>query len=123
MTKKEKYLAWYRGRETGISSETIFEVMTGIPVKRHDIPYDPSDFRRCRELLKEFPEWRQRLGEVALRFPEWKPFVDNWDLMDKIYERDEPTDKSTELYELMRSYREDKRHWTQKLTDKMAEKS
>lgn len=117
----DKYIEWYRGGDTGMSSETIFEVMTNIPVKRHDIPYDPSDFGRCHRLLELFPEWRSRLDEVAQRFPVWKPFVDNWAKMEEIYLRDLPTDKSAELYDLMRSFREDKRHWTEQLTQRHKE--
>lgn len=98
---RELAVAWLRGGDTGMSSETILEVMTGIPVKRHDIPYDPADFGRCYRLLKQFPEWKPRLRKVAERFPKWTPFVDNWSEMEKIYERDEPTNRSEELYDMM----------------------
>jgi hypothetical protein len=104
----ERAVAWLRGDDTGMSSETILEVMTGIPVKRHSIPYDPADFGRCHRLLKAFPEWEKRLGEVADRFPEWKPFVDNWPKMKEIYDRDEPTERSPELYDLMIELRGEK---------------
>jgi hypothetical protein len=98
---RERAVAWFRGNDTGMSSETIFEVMTNIPVKRHDFPYDPSDFGRCYRLLQAFPEWKSRLGEVADRFPAWKPFVARWSEMEELYERDLPTDKSADLYNLM----------------------
>lgn len=106
----ERAVAWLRGGDTGSSSETILEVMTGIPVKKHDIPYDPADFGRCYRLLKQFPEWKPQLRKVAERFPIWTPFVDNWTTMEKIYERDEPTNSSAELYDMMvmlRGYRPD----------------
>ena len=92
---------WYRSNDTGASSETIWSVMTGNPVKHYSIPLDPSDFGRCRRLLQAFPAWRASLGEVAVRFPEWAPFVAAWDEMDRLYERDEPTGTSRELYALM----------------------
>ena len=75
--------------------------MTGIPVKRHNVPLDPGDFGRCHRLLKDFPEWRARLQEVADRFPSWQPLVDNWPRMEELYERDRSTGRSAELFELM----------------------
>ena len=90
-------LRWYTGGDTGISSETIFEVMTGIPVKRRDVPYDPDDFGRCHRLLKIFPLWKSRLHEVAERFPKWKPLIDNWDQLESLY-----VSKDETMYEYMR---------------------
>ena len=96
-----KYLEWYRSYQTGISSETIFEVMTGIPVRRHDMPYDPSDFSRCYELLERFPEWKPRLHEVSARFPRWKGLIDNWDKLTELYEEEKPTGEAPKLYKLI----------------------
>jgi len=103
-------IQWFRSGDTGTSSETIFDTMTGVPVKRHGIPWDPSDFGRCYRLLTAFPEWKERMGEVSARFPEWKPFVDNWAKMEELYERDLPTDKSADLYNLMITLRGDSPH-------------
>ena len=100
-TDSDRYLAWYRGSSVGVSSETIFEVMTGITVKRHAIPLDPMDFGRCLGLIRLFPEFKNRLHEVSERFPKWKPFIDNWDKMTELYERDYDTGQATELYEFM----------------------
>lgn len=101
----ERARAWLRSWDTGTSSETIWSVLTGYPVRRTDIPYDPDDFGRCHRLLERFPEWRPRLGEVAKAFPRWRPFVERWDEMTAIYLRDLPTGKSAELYDLMRRLR------------------
>jgi hypothetical protein len=75
--------------------------MTGHPVKRwhSNTPSDPDDFSRCYRLLLKFPEWRERLQEVADRFPEWKGMVDNWDELERLYLRDKPN--CTEMYLLM----------------------
>lgn len=75
--------------------------MTGIPVKRHSIPWDPADFGRCHRLLQAIPEWEGRIEEVAVQYPEWRPFVDNWPKMKEIYECDEPTERSPDLYNMM----------------------
>lgn len=82
----EKLLDWYRSNDTGISSETIFEVMTGIPVKRHSVPWDSADFGRCYRLLLLMPEWRSRMHEVAEAHPSWAGLVDAWDRLDELYE-------------------------------------
>lgn len=87
MRDRQEYLDWYRSSDTGISSETIFEVMTGIPVKRHNVPLDRSDFGRCHRLLDKFPEWRERLPEVAARFPKWELLVRHWRYIEEAYEK------------------------------------
>lgn len=75
--------------DTGISSETIWHVMTGFPVRRHGYPLDPSDFGRCYRLLQRFPFWRVRLPEVAARFPrEWTLLVRHWDELTELYEEE-----------------------------------
>lgn len=79
---------WYQGSDTGISSETIFEVMTGTIVKSHRTPSDASDFGRCVRLLEKFPPWRARLGEVGEQFPEWEPLVNVWHWLEELYESD-----------------------------------
>ena len=71
---------WSQSRDVGISSFTIYQVMTGSPspYKQHDPPKDPEDFGRCYRLLALFPEWRLNLHKVADLFPAWKPLVTNW---------------------------------------------
>ena len=87
---------WVRGGDTGVSSLTICEVMTGWPVHRADIPYDPDDFGRCHRLLLLIPEWAPRLQEVADAYPKWQPFVDVWDRMVALWGEESP-----KLYDLM----------------------
>ena len=78
--------AWIRNGDTGVSSETIWSVMTGCPVRYADIPYDPSDFGRCYRLLKIMPSWRARLPKVAERYPKWGPMVEAWEELTALYE-------------------------------------
>lgn len=82
-----KPIEWMMGPDTGISSKTICAVMTGCDTTGMwcDVPHDPSDFGRCYRLLKLFPEWRPRLGEVAERFKEWGPLVAAWDELTALY--------------------------------------
>lgn len=80
---------WLRNGERGISSETIFEVMTGIPLgQKHYTPQDPSDFNRCYMLLLTVPEFRGRIKEVGEAFPAWKSLTDNWDELECLFEEE-----------------------------------
>ena len=53
----------------------------------HDTPSDPDDFGRCYRLLAKFPEWRQRMPEVAAQYPKWGPMVAAWDELTELYEQ------------------------------------
>jgi len=73
---------WLAEGERGVSSETIFSEMTGIPVVgRHGghPPCDPSDFRRCHLLLEAVPEFKARLAEMAGVSQVWARLVEKWD--------------------------------------------
>ena len=100
---------WTAGLTTGISSITIWSVMTGRPHGLAgfgpDVPHDPADFGRCHRLLQAFPEWRVRLGEVVVRYPAWGPMIREWDRMTALYEREiqRQDGMAPELYELMQS--------------------
>ena len=88
---------WILSDDTGISSKTIWAVMTGT-VTAHggfrvnnfysDVPHDPSDFGRCYRLLKNFPSWRKRIGEMAIVSETWKKMADNWNDLESEYERE-----------------------------------
>ena len=105
VTMDARALSWLTGRDTGVSSKTIWSVMTGHAVQRTGIPYDPDDFGRCHRLLLAIPEWRDRLDEVADAHPKWRPFVDAWGQMEALYAEESPRRVAPRLYELMRSLR------------------
>jgi len=107
---------WLAGRDTGISSLTIYYVMNG---KRqylsddtfeHSPPCDPSDFGRCYRLLQLVPEWRAHLSDVAAAFPEWAPFVREWAKLEQLYEvaMQRPREPAPEMYQLMQKLREER---------------
>lgn len=81
-------IAWLKSGDTGTSSETIFSVLTGYPVRHTGTPADPSDFGRCYRLLQVMPSWRARMGEVAAAHPAWRPFVDAWEELTALYEHE-----------------------------------
>lgn len=95
---------WLLNGETGVSSKTICAVMTGSVARDNDVPHDPSDFGRCYKLLALFPEWRERLGEVAAKFPMWGPMVEAWDELAALYEEETKAGhKAPKLYERMQT--------------------
>jgi hypothetical protein len=105
---------WLQSGDTGTSSLTIYSVLANKPYVLGirfgaDVPHDPDDFGRCHRLLKRYPEWRDRLGEVAAKYPKWGPMVREWGRMTELYIRDEPTGRSKELYELMRTLEDEGR--------------
>ena len=91
---------WLASLDTGISSATIWSVMTGrpSPFQRVGTPSDPSDFGRCYRLLKAFPLWRRRLPEVAFAWPAWAALIASWDELTALFEEEEPTGTATKLY-------------------------
>jgi hypothetical protein len=78
---------WLSGRDTGTSSRTIYSVMQHTAMERYDIPHDPADFGRCYRLLALFPEWGERLADVARVHAAWRPFVENWAELTALYEK------------------------------------
>lgn len=100
MTLTPDQARWLRSRDVGVSSLTIFEVMTGHMLETpfrfgYSPPVDASDFGRCRKLLEQFPEWRTRLGEVADRHPAWRAVVGAWDRLEQLHDQG----KGSLLYE------------------------
>jgi hypothetical protein len=109
-----KPLDWIAYGDVGVSSRTIWAVMVGVIQKgpipcgsAYDVPHDPDDFRRCYNLLKLFPSWRQRLSRVSAIFPAWTPFVSSWDKIEALFERERSTGLCPETYKLMQQLREE----------------
>jgi hypothetical protein len=96
---------WLAGTDTGISSCVIYGSLHNpngyVRSFSPSPPMDPSDFGRCYRLLKLFPHWLARLGEVATKHPAWAPFVREWDLLTELYEQEIPSGKCPKLFELM----------------------
>ena len=91
---------WATSRDVGVSSATVYAVMTGNPAlyDRFDTPKDPSDFGRCYRLLKRFPQWRARLPEVAAAHPAWVPLVESWGELVALFEAEEASGTCPQLY-------------------------
>ena len=107
----ERANAWIVGGDTGISSKVIWAVMMGCvtpPVMRTP-PQDPSDFGRCYRLLKLIPEWKLRLGEVEEAMPRWRPYIREWERLQKMYVMAIHSGAKTApaMYQLMRECAQD----------------
>lgn len=86
---------WLRSGRRGLSSEQIFEQMTGLPLtKMRDFgphhPHDPSDFARCQLLLEDAPEFKERLEEMKDVSEHWAVLVENWSRILSTMEEENP---------------------------------
>ena len=100
--------AWLNGWDTGTSSITICRVMSGLGDRtRVGWPLDPDVFGRCHRLLNLFPEWRERMGEVAAAYPltPWVAYAREWNRMTALYEEELPSGRAPKLYALMQQLR------------------
>lgn len=80
----KELLEWMASDYTGASSVTIAHVLSDVPQSTFchgSTPSDSADFGRCVKLLEIFPEWYDRLPEVAAAYPKsgWGPIVAQWD--------------------------------------------
>ena len=99
---------WLLKGDRGISSETIFGVITGLKIEESQYPpSDTSDFYRCYKLIKAVPEWKSELHKVAELSQTWKNVIDNWDKLSELLEeqidwRDKGISASNGMYEFMK---------------------
>jgi hypothetical protein len=74
--------AWLASGERGISSDTMFQHLTGVRALRDgwhaSHPHDPDDLGRCRKLLEQVPDLQPRLADMASCSPEWARLVARW---------------------------------------------
>lgn len=77
---------WLATGQRGISSNAIFQHLTGVPATRDgwlDHPHDPADFDRCLKLLRAVPELRERLPHMASLSRGWAALVAHWDEIER----------------------------------------
>lgn len=112
-------LEWVLGPYTGVSSESIFSVLSDkkgllwlsnpARVRKFEVgvPRDPDDFSRCHDLLQKMPGWAERIGEVGATYEIWKPFSDNWAALTALYlEETAAGAQCPRLYERLQELRE-----------------
>lgn len=85
---------WWYGTDVGTSSAAVFCVLCADylylrpPAKEYgnaSTPADADDLGRCLRLLALFPEWRDRMDEVAAAYPgtAWPRIIDRWHELEK----------------------------------------
>lgn len=107
-TIDDRAVAWMTSFDRGVSSETIWSVMTGKTVPSRDYPHDVDDFGRCARLLALIPEWRPRLHLMAGMGPVWEALAARWDEITASMEAETGIDfskgrKCPKTYALMRA--------------------
>lgn len=72
---------WLAHGERGLSSETIFTLVTGVRCLEDDdmsVPHDTGDFRRCQRLLEQCPEIASNFTQVMSKQEGWGKIVQYW---------------------------------------------
>ena len=90
-TESQRQDWWLKEGERGISSETMFQEISGRKIRFRQRPYqghpsDPDDFKRCYLLLKALPEWKTQLDKMRTVSEVWNKLVDNWDKLTEMFE-------------------------------------
>jgi len=101
----ERRMWWLEHGERGISSDTMFTVLSGGPLHLREHvghPHDPADFRRCHLLLEAVPEWREKLIEMKPISPVWVSLVDDWDKLTEMLLEQLESGKPNGMYEFMK---------------------
>lgn len=95
-------LKWFFSNSVGMSSRAILSKMLDVG-KETSYPHDPSDFERCHRILQLFPEWRDRITEMADVSPEWAALAREWDTLERMYidAMENGTGKAPEMFKLM----------------------
>ena len=102
-------LEWIISGETGISSKTMWSAINGVTTKeqnhrkglKHDVPYDPADFRRCYLYVNQTNVTKEQLQKVKEVFKWYAPFIDNWDELVSIYESEKGTGSCPKTYDFI----------------------
>ena len=95
---------WLKSGDCGISSKTIFAVLSGNHAALQgdcgDAPHDADDFGRCARLMERYPAWGPRLAEVAHFCPAFAPLVPVWGELSELYRSGKARELSLRIREL-----------------------
>ena len=94
------------GGDTGLSSKAIASViLTGRCAlgRSYPHPLDPSDFRRCLLLMRELPKGvGGTVGLLADSSKEWKAVIENWEILERLYDEESQGEAAPKLYKKMK---------------------
>jgi len=108
---------WLASGERGLSSETMFQHLTGIEVLKGHwqdrfpfTPSDPADLRRCRLLLEQVPELVPLFHKMSTASKEWAALVKNWANLCTTMDGEAPNwrskdkgERASKTYEMMKT--------------------
>lgn len=99
---------WLATGERGGSCNAMFAHFTGIGVKSAVTPVDTSDFRRCRLLIEQVPEFKALLPTMKDVSPAWETLVERWEELCSVMDAESPAwrtgeGEARETYTLMQS--------------------
>lgn len=102
-----KVLQWQSEGHVGISSATMASIALRMKKNfyhsRFDAPSDPSDLRRCMNLVKKIPEIREHFSVIAEVCPQFSPIIEHWDELIAMLRREMALgDRAPETYARMK---------------------
>lgn len=92
-TLSKEAIEWLSSGERGISSEAMFTNITGVDALGEWAPHtpsDPSDFMRCRKLLKKCPEINDQRNKMRHVNAQWAVLMDHWEDLCEILDAEAP---------------------------------
>jgi len=98
---------WLATGERGMSSEAMFYQFTGVGEPSSRAPSDSADFRRCRLLLEQVPEFLPQLPKMADVSPIWSALMARWDELATLMDSEMPnwrdgSGRASKTYALMK---------------------
>ncbi len=107
---REALLHWFVNGNVGISSRAIAAAACGITYRESQqwgsTPADPSDFKRCLDLIEAVPALRSHLDKVARTEPAWARIVAKWAELEALYREEQPTGRAPRTWALLKSLNE-----------------
>lgn len=102
---QKQIIKWLANGETGLSSKTMaFVIGFGVVPKRVSYPHDPSDLRRCMQLLDIAPEMCLYLDKMSEIHPVWAEIVNNWEELESVYHAEISQKQMPKTYELLQKF-------------------
>jgi len=80
-------LTWLANGDVSDASKHIALRMANIKMNGNATPIDPTDFKKCMDMLTACPSIRD-LSRLSYLVPYYAPYVDNWNEMVSLYETD-----------------------------------
>lgn len=96
---------WLAKGDVGISSKTMVAIALGAESGRFDAPYDPSDFYRCYELVKQVPAIRNSFDDIAKKVPAFAGILRDWGSLCKLFDDEKASGMCHLTYDRIKALR------------------